>query len=70
MNDHSSRLSADLRWVEAMLANLQQQIDQLAGELRALDNLLHAHTLASLGREPAADAALTPDQYQETDDGR
>ncbi|MFK3984496.1 hypothetical protein ACI2K4_29495 [Micromonospora sp. NPDC050397] len=70
MSDQSSRLSADLRWIEAMLNSLQQQIDQLAGELRALDHLVHAHTLASLDRDAAAHTTPTLDRHQETDDGR
>ncbi|WP_213456654.1 hypothetical protein [Rhizomonospora bruguierae] len=46
MSSHSP-LPTDLRWVEAMLADLQRQIDELAGELRALSHLVDVHTLAS-----------------------
>ncbi|GAB3849351.1 hypothetical protein GCM10029963_33610 [Micromonospora andamanensis] len=68
MSGHSSRLSADLRWVEAMLTDLQRQIDELAGELRALSHLVHVHTLATLRADThSTDTPATP---TEADDAR
>ncbi|MFI7025131.1 hypothetical protein ACIBMZ_20680 [Micromonospora sp. NPDC049900] len=69
MSGHSSRLSADLRWVETMLADLQRQIDELTDELRALSHLVHVHTLASL-RAPGADSTDPPAASQEGDDAQ
>ncbi|TCB89436.1 hypothetical protein E0H26_27915 [Micromonospora zingiberis] len=68
MSGHSSRLSADLRWVEAMLTDLQRQIDELAGELRALSHLVHVHTLATLRAD--TDSTVAPATPTETDDAR
>lgn len=39
---------ADLRAFEAMVTELQRQVDELAGQLAALSNVVHAHTLATL----------------------
>ena len=69
MSGHSSRLSADLRWVEAMIADLQRQIDELTDELRALSHLVHVHTLASL-RPPDTDRTDPPPTSQEADDAQ
>ncbi|MGI5213883.1 hypothetical protein [Plantactinospora sp. CA-290183] len=68
MSGHPSRLPADLRWVEAMLADLQRQIDQLAGELRPLSHVVHA--LTSLKGVPAANSVVPPLGSEEAQDGQ
>ncbi|MFY1633717.1 hypothetical protein ACN27F_10625 [Solwaraspora sp. WMMB335] len=70
MSGNHPRSEAEQRWLEAMFADLQRQIDELAGELLALTYLVHAHTLASLKAEPAADADFVRRTREETDDGR
>ncbi|GGM66512.1 hypothetical protein GCM10011608_59700 [Micromonospora sonchi] len=68
MTSRPSRTPADQQWIEAMFADLQRQIDQLTGDLLALTNLVHAHTLAALNGEPHTGAH--PDQQPAADDGR
>lgn len=70
MSNAEARIAADVRWVEAMLADLQRQIDQLAGELRALSQVVNAQTLASLKGTPATDTGARPPGSEEADDGQ
>jgi hypothetical protein len=46
MTNHKQH--ADQQWVQAVLADLQHQIDDLTTELAALTHLVHAHTMAAL----------------------
>lgn len=48
MSGSVSRSCADHGWVEAMFADLQRQLDDLSGQLQALTQSVHNHTLASL----------------------
>ncbi|WP_307962242.1 hypothetical protein [Salinispora arenicola] len=51
-----------------MLTDLQRQIDELAGELRALSHLVHVHTLASLRAD--TDSTVASATPTEADDAR
>ena len=44
------RAPVDPRWVEAMFADVQRQIDELSGQLAALANVVQAQTIGSLAR--------------------
>jgi hypothetical protein len=43
------RAALDQRWVDAMFADLQRQIDELSGQLDALSTVAHAYTIRTLG---------------------
>jgi hypothetical protein len=42
---------AEQRWVEAMCADLQRQIDELSEQLNALSDVVHAHTIRALASD-------------------
>jgi hypothetical protein len=48
MTSPVDRATPDQRWVEAMFADLQRQIHELAGQLDALSTVVHAHTIRAL----------------------
>jgi hypothetical protein len=48
MTGFVDRMPANQRWVEAMFTDIQRQIDELTGQLAALSNVVHAHTIGTL----------------------
>jgi hypothetical protein len=56
---------ADHAWTEAMLADLQHQIDDLSTQLEALSTVVYAHTLRYL--DPRSSGRAAPPQVGDDD---